>query len=144
VRAYERGESLVEAVVVAALASIACASVLTGVIAAAHRFGPDPIEETLRGIAQRELRVAVDVLKYQGGSIVPATIATTAPLPGGSPLPIHLSITTSAMSSGGTSITIDTSADAGNERVTMTTSVARPVPLPSSQIAAPSNGQAPI
>ncbi len=144
VRVNERGEGLIEVVVAAAVASIAMAAVLGAIISATHRFGAAPIDEALRAAVQRELNVAVDVLKYQGGTIAPTTVATSAPLAGGSPLPIHLSITTNPIGSGGTSVTISASADGRSESATMTASVAQPVPLPSAQIVAPSNAQAPL
>jgi hypothetical protein len=144
VRRNERGEGLVEVVVAAAVASIALAAVLSALVSATHRFGAQPVDEALRAVVERELRIAVDVLKYQGGSIAPATIATSAPLPGGSALPIHLSISTNAIVSGGYTVSITASADGRTESATMTTSVPQPVPVPSAQIVAPSNGQAPI
>ena len=140
----ERGEGLVEVIVATAVASIAMAAVLGAIVTATHRFGAAPVDEALRAVVLRELHVAVDVLKYQGGTIAPATIATSAPLPGGSPLPIHLSIATNPIGSGGTSVTISAGADGRSESATMTTSVSEPVPIPSAQIVAPSNGQAPI
>lgn len=143
-RRGERGEGLVDVVVAVAVASIAIAATLSAIITAAHRFGAQPVDEALRMCVQRELRVAVDVLKYQGGSIVPATVATSVPLPSGSPLPIHLSISTTAIAAGGYSVTVSATADGTNENATTTTSVPQPVPLPSAQIVSPSNGAAPI
>lgn len=143
-RANERGQSLVDAVIAAAVASIAVAAVLSALVAATHRFGAVPVEEALRTTVQRELRVAADVLKYQGSSIAPVTIATSAPLPGGSPLPIHLSISTSPVGTGGSSVTITASADGRSESATVTTTVPAPVPLPSARIIAPQGGSAPI
>lgn len=143
-RANERGEGLVEVVVAAAIASIALAAVLAATVTATHRFGAQPIDEALRATVQRELRIALDILKYQGGTIAPATVATSAPLPGGSPLPIHLSISTNAIAAGGYTVTITASADGRNESATVTTSVPQPVPLPSSQVVSPANGAAPI
>ncbi len=143
-RRNERGAGLVEAVVAAAVASIAIAAILSALVTATHRFGAKPIDEALRACVQRELRVAVDVLKYEGGAIAPATVATSAPLPGGSPLPIHLSISTSAVAAGGYTVTVTASADGTNESATMTTGVPQPIPLPSARIVSPSNGAAPI
>ena len=140
----QRGEGLVEVVVAAAICSIAIAAILSAVVAATHRFGAQPVDEALRHCVEREIRVAIDVLKYQGGSIAPAAIATSAPLPGGSPLPIHVSISANAIAGGGYSVTVMASADGTNESATMTTSVPEPAPLPSAQIVSPSNGAAPI
>lgn len=143
-RSNERGEGLVEAVIAAAVASIAVAAVLSALVTATHRFGAAPIQEALRASVQRELRVAADVLKYQGSTIAPVTIATSAPLPGGSPLPIHLSLSTKAVAGGGSSVTISAVADGRSESATLTTTVPAPVPLPSARIVAPQNGAAPF
>jgi hypothetical protein len=144
VRPNERGEGLVEVIVAAAVASIAVAAILGAAVAATHRFGAQSVDEALRSVVQRELRVAIDLLKYQGGSIAPATVATSAPLPGGSPLPIHVSISANAIAAGGYTLSITATADGRNESATLTTSVAQPVPLPSAQIVSPSNAAAPI
>ncbi len=143
-RPNERGEGLIDAVIGAAIASIAVAAVLTGLVTATHRFGAAPVDEALRAAVQREVRVAADVLKYQGGSVAPATIATTAPFPGGSTIPIHLSISTNAIATGGYTVTIAATADGRSERATLTTTVPQPVPLPSTQIVAPQTAAAPL
>jgi hypothetical protein len=144
VRRNERGGGLVEVVVAAAIAGIAIAAILSAIVTATHRFGARPVDEALRACVQRELRVAADVLKYQGASVAPASVATSAPLPGGSPLPIHLSISANVVASGGYTVTVTANADGTDESATMTTSVPALVPLPSAQIVSPSNGAAPI
>lgn len=142
-RAHERGESIVDALVATAIIAMVAGAVVEGALAATHQFGAQPVNEALRAIATRELRIAVDVLKYQGGSIAPATIATSAPMPGGSPIPIHLSIT-SAIVGGGFAVTVQAAADGRMQSATMSANVPQPVPLPSSEIASPSGGAAPI
>jgi hypothetical protein len=144
VRTDERGEGLVDAVVAGAIASIAVAAIISGTLAATHRFGAQPVEESLQHLVQREMRIAADVLKYQGGTIAPTTIATTAPLPGGSPLPVHVSIAVTALTTGGYSIDVQATADSRSESATVTTTVPQPVPLPSSNITSPDAAAAPI
>ncbi len=137
----ERGESLIEVVIAVAIVAIGSAALLAGTMAAAHRFGPDPQRAALQNVVQREMRIAVDVLKYQGAAIAPATVATTVPMPGTSPAPAHLSIATTPVGAG-IAITISASLDNGaGKSATLTTTVPQPAPLPSSTILV--NGSAP-
>ncbi len=136
----ERGESLIEIVVAVAIVAIATSALLAGTIAAAHRFGRDPSKTVLYNALHREMRVAIDVMKYQGSAIAPTTIATTIPMPGASPAPAHLSIATHVLAGGSIAITIDASLDAiASETASLTTNVPAPVPLPSSTISATGN-----
>lgn len=138
----ERGDSIIEVVVAVAIAAIACAALIAGTVAAAHRFGPDAATCALQAAVQREMRIAVDVMKYQGGSIAPATIATSVPLPGGSPAAAHLSIATSTLANGANVITLQATLDADpSKTATLTTTLPPPAPLPSSTIFA--TGSAP-
>lgn len=130
----ERGESLVEVVVTVAIVALACAAVLSGTLVATHRFGPTLEQSALQAAVHREMRVAVDVLKYQGNILVPTTVATSIPVPGASPLAAHVSLSTSRLSSGATTIGIAASLDSNTDTVTLSTTVAPPVPLPSSTV----------
>lgn len=144
-RSSEKGEGLLEVIVAVAMVSAVVAAVLGGVIAAVRHFGPDPIREALSQRAQSELRVAIDVMKYQGSTLAPNTIATTVPLAGGSPLPAHETLATSTNADGSIAISVSASADERNdETVTASATLARPVPLPSSAVPGTANGNSPI
>ena len=131
----ERGSSLIEVVVAVAIIVIATTAILSATMGAAHRFGPDPIREALQHHVQREMRIAIDLLKYQGASLASATAATSIPLPGASPLPAHVSLTVSALPQGGTAIALTAQSDADSSKtVTMQTIIAHPAPLPSSTV----------
>ncbi len=144
-RENERGEGLLEAIVAAAIVSVVVAEVLGGVIAATSHFGPDPIHEALAQRAQSEVRVAIDTLKYQGSTLVPNTVATSVPLPGGNPIPVHETLATSNNADGSIAITISASADGRtDEHASASASVANPAPLPSSSIPGASSGNSPI
>lgn len=131
----ERGDSLIEVVVAVAIVAIASAAILSGTMAAVRRFGPDPVREALQQHVQREMRVAIDLLKYEGASMPPASVATSIPLPGGSPLDAHVSVNVSSLPQGGTAIVITAQSDADSSKsVTMQTIVAHPAPLPSSTV----------
>jgi hypothetical protein len=135
----ERGDSLVEVVIAVAIVAVGTAALLAGAIEAAHRFGPDPVQTILREAVQREMRVAVDVLKYQGSAIAPATVATTIPMPGATPAAAHVSIVT-AQAGTGIAITIQASLDgSAAENASLTTTVPQPAPLPSSTISVEGN-----
>ncbi len=75
------------------------------VLAAAHRFGPDPVTTALEATVADEMRIAADVAKYQGASLSPSTIATTASASERSPFPIHLSLSTTTAADA--SVTLD-------------------------------------
>jgi hypothetical protein len=136
------GESLVEVVIAVAIVSIACAALLGGTLAAARRFGPDVARSALDRTAQREMRIALDLMKYQGNAIAPTTVATTIPMPGASPAPAHVSISTVVLAGGAVTLAIRASLDArSTDAVTLTTTVPPGVPLPSSTFVV--NGGAP-
>jgi hypothetical protein len=131
----ERGESLVEVVVATAIASLVLAALLNGTIIATHRFGPDLTRAQLDAYLQQEMHVCVDLLKYQDGRVVPQTIATTLPMPSGSPIPMHVSLATSALSGGAVALTLTATSDLdASESVTLQTIVGAPAPLPSSTV----------
>jgi hypothetical protein len=138
----ERGEGLVEAIVATAIAAAVLSALLGALVAVTHRFGDQPVQQALDAAVAREMRVAVDVLKYGGATIAPATIATSVPMPGASPLPVQMSIATSA-AGGATTVTITASAQSHPPRTaSLSTTIARPAPLPNSSIDA-GTGDAP-
>lgn len=130
----ERGETFAEVVVTVAIIALATAAFLGAAVVAAHRFGPDANTSALRTALQREMRVAVDVMKYQGNGIEPITIATSIPVPGAAPLAAHMSVTTSN-TAGATMITLSDSLDSDpSENASISTTLPLPAPLPSSTI----------
>jgi prepilin-type N-terminal cleavage/methylation domain-containing protein len=144
VNSLERGDSLVEVVVAVAIIAIAAGALGGTLIAAEHRFGPDPIESALEETTTREMRIAVDVMKYQGASLPSTSLATTIPLPSGSPLSVVLSVTSATAADG--SVTIVLSADDSNDAnksATLSQTIAAPAPLPGARLPAMSSGSAP-
>jgi prepilin-type N-terminal cleavage/methylation domain-containing protein len=131
----ERGESLIEVVVAVAIVAIVTGALGGALIAAVHRFGPDPIQSALETSVAREMRIAVDVMKYQGASLPSATVATAIPLPSGSPLPV--SYVMSSHTNGDGSVTIVLSATDSNDSsksATLSQTIASPAPLPGARI----------
>lgn len=140
----QAGQSLSDVAVAVAIFATVLAAAAGASISAMRHFGPDAQRTALEDAAQRELRVAVDILKYQGGSIAPATIATTVPMPGGSPLPAHLSVTTSALAGAGVSVSLTARSDLEpSKTITLSETIAAPAPVPSANIAAPDPAPAP-
>jgi hypothetical protein len=140
----ESGESLAEVVVATTIVAVALTALFGGTLAATHRFGPDPVHVALERALQNEMRLAVDLTKYQGGSIAPGTVATTIPMPSGSPIPVHLSIATAPLPIGGIAVTLTaTSDDDAEESATIQGAIPAPVPLPGSSVAAPAAMAAP-
>jgi hypothetical protein len=140
----ERGDSLVEVVIAVAIVAIAVGALGGTLIAAERRFGPDPIESALEATTTREMRIAVDVMKYQGASLPSTSLATTIPLPSGSPLPVVLSVTSATAADG--SVTIVLSADDSDDAsksATLSQTIAAPAPLPGARVPAVSGGSAP-
>lgn len=140
----QAGQSLSDVVVAVAIVATVLAAATGASISAMRRFGPDAQRTALEDAAQRELHVAVDILKYQGGAIAPAAVATTVPMPGGSPLPAHLSVTTTSLAGGGVSVSLTATSDLDpSKTVTLSATIAAPAPMPSATLAAPDPAPAP-
>lgn len=143
-RPAERGEGLIDAIIAVAILATLVSAVLGAIVASTQWVASSTIQRALQHVTECEARVAVDILKYRGGSIAPLTIATTAPLPGGSPLPVHLSIAAVANGDGSTTVTVSAQQDAGSVRASSSVRVPQPVPVPSSDLNATGNGSAPL
>jgi hypothetical protein len=145
VRSGERGESLIEVVLSVAIVAIATGALGATTIAAIHRFGPDPIQSALEESVTREMRIAVDVMKYHGATIPTTTIATTVPLPSASPLPVSYTVTSQTDGSSGSVTIVLTATDSndGTKSATLSQTIAAPAPLPGARVPAASGGAAP-
>ncbi|MGA8533282.1 MAG: hypothetical protein WB615_04160 [Candidatus Tumulicola sp.] len=107
-------------------------------IVAAHAAGADPVRDALQSEVRREMPIALDVLKYQGTSIVPTAIATTVPLPTGLPLAARVSIEASSLPRDAVRITIEAATvDPPRESEALTTTLAERAPAPGTVIRAP-------
>ena len=144
-RSGERGDSLVEVVVAVAIVAIVAGTIGASLIAAAHRFGPDPVQGALEATVAREMRIAVDVMKYQGASLPgDAPVATAIPLPSGSPLPAHLTLKSTTQSDGSVTIVLSAASDHdASKSATLTQTIPAPAPVPGSRITSGIAGAAP-
>jgi hypothetical protein len=139
----ERAQSLVEVIVGVGIMAVVVASTLGAVVAATHRFGADPAQSALEASVASEMRVATDLLKYQGATISPTSVATTIPLPSASPLAATMSISTTTLANGGVSITIAGITESPPHSYSTTTTLSQRALPPGSQVVAPTTIAAP-
>lgn len=105
---------------------------------ATHAAANAAIRSVMQDAAEREMRVALDVLKYQDGTLVPVNVATSLPLANASPLPVRLSVTSASTSDGATAVTIGVVAsDDPAQQVTVTGTLDRRAPLPGTTLRSP-------
>jgi hypothetical protein len=136
--------NLLEATVATAIAATVTGATLGAVVNAAHAAAGDPVRDALQSTAAREARVAMDVLKYDGASIVPRAIATTIPLPAGTPFAAELSIAIAPQPNGATGVTVTaTSLASEGERAAVAESLDSRSPLPGARAKAPGLAPAP-
>jgi len=144
VGSLERGDSLIEVVVAVAIIAIALGALGAALTAAENHFGPDPIESALEATLTREMRIAVDVMKYRGATLPTTSVATAIPLPSGSPLPAHLSVTSATAADGSVTIVLEATDDNdATKAATLRQIIAAPAPLPNSLVPATRTGAAP-
>lgn len=140
----QRGDSLLEVVVAVAIVALAAGALGAVLIAVGHRFGPDPIQSALEATVIREMRIAVDVMKYQGASVPGTTIATTIPMPSGSPLTAQLSVSSARAADGSVTIVLTASSQNDSTKTaTLSQTIPAPAPLPGSLLPSAHNGAAP-
>lgn len=143
-RSHECGESLVEVIVAVAILAIAAGALGAATVAATHHFGADPIQSALEASVSREMRIAVDVMKYQGASLPNASVATAIPLPSGSPLPVTYAVSTATNPDGSVKIVLSaTDSNDSTKSATLSQTIAVPAPLPGARLPAASSGSAP-
>jgi Tfp pilus assembly protein PilV len=144
VRSGECGESLIEVIVAVAIMAIGAAALGAATVAATHHFGPDPIQSALEASVTREMRIAVDVMKYQGASLPAASVSTALPLPSGSPLPVSYVLSSQTNADGSVTIVLSaTDNNDGSKHATLSQTIAAPAPLPGARLPAATSGSAP-
>lgn len=99
-----------------------------------HGAAGSPVRDTLDAALAREMPLALDVLKYQGSNVPPATIATSLPMPSGSPLAARLSIQTSRL--GGDAVRVVVQASAQGVRRSLAATLGARAPLPGTVVRA--------
>lgn len=111
---------------------------LSAALGTLHSTSGWPVRDALQSAVRREMPIALDVVKYRGATIAPASVATTLPMATGSPLPADLSIVTSPLAHDAVRVSI-TAAAAGSSRqhVTLTATLGERAPLPGAVVHAP-------
>lgn len=137
------GTLLETVVALGILATVAGVTLQAGAMAT-HAAANAALRAVLQDAAERELRVALDVVKYQGGSLAPATIATALPLQAAPPLPVRLSLAATAQSNGAIVVTVSAAPiDDPSQRVSANATLDRRAPLPGAVVRAPGLAPAP-
>jgi hypothetical protein len=111
-----------------AIAVVVVAAVLSATLAAMRHLAPDPVQSRLRELASSELAIAMNLIKYEGSTLTPASVATAFPMPAGSPLPVVLRLETRAAENGTVAITVNATSGAATAAVTATMMSRAPQP----------------
>jgi type II secretory pathway pseudopilin PulG len=139
----ERGSTLVETAVAVAIVSVVAGAALDATILATHAAGTRPVRDALESEVRREMPVAIDVLKYQSGAIAPTSVATTLPMPAGTPLSARVSIAVSPDPAGSFRLTLTAEAGDPTQRVQLTATLGAQAPVPGTIVTAPALAPAP-
>jgi len=123
--------------------SVVAGAALDATILATRAAGMRPVRDALENEVRREMPVAIDLLKYQGGTIAPATVATTLPMPGGTPLPASVSIAVSPDPSGSFRLTLTAEAGDPTQRARLTATLGAQALVPGTIVTAPALAPAP-
>ncbi len=124
------------------LASVLGALLSLGAIAIRH-FGPDPYQDAMDRATAQEARIAADLLKYEGTSLAPASLATTVPLPSASPLPVQMVLDVRSQPDGSTAITVSATSSSPVRAARASLLLAHRAPAPGSSVVAPATVAAP-
>ncbi len=135
--------NLLEAAVAAALVAILGVAALGASASALHAAGGNPVRDALRAAARNELRMALDVLKYQGATLVSRSATTALPLPSATTVPVRLDLAVIGAPDGSTRAVVTATALASGERVTLAATLAARAPLPGSTVIVPALAPAP-
>lgn len=146
VRGRDLGFTALETIVAAGLIALALATVGAAVVRESVSFSSAATADALAAAAREEVRIAADAVKYDGSTLSPTSVATTLPMPVGSPLPAELSLSAQALAAGGISVRVRAVADIAAAPLVRDASliVERRVPLPGSTVIAPTLVAAPF
>lgn len=141
----QRGQTLIETIVTTSIVAVFLSAMLSATIAAIAHFGPSPAHAALSAALAREMAVARNLEKYQGATLAPASIATTIPLPDGSPLPATMTLQATSLANAGLQLTITASAlwNGSRESATLSSTLVPAAPIPGSLVALPGLAPAP-
>uniref|UniRef100_E6Q1F0 Uncharacterized protein n=1 Tax=mine drainage metagenome TaxID=410659 RepID=E6Q1F0_9ZZZZ len=144
--AREAGFTALETTIAAGLIAMLFAALGTGIVHESTAFQSAARGDALAAAAREELRIAADALKYDGSSLQTSSVATTVPMPVGSPLSAQLSLSTEALPGGALLVRVRASSgsSAGSLVREATLVVERRMPVPGSSAIAPTQVAAPF
>ena len=142
----EMGFTALETVVAAGLIALVLATLGAAVLRESKSFSNTATADALAAAAREEVRIAADAVKYDGSAIAPNSIATSIPMPVGTPLSANLALFTRELPGGGLSVRVRAGAGtaAGMLVRDATLVVERRMPPPGSTLTAPSLVAAPF
>ena len=140
------GFTALETIVAAGIIAVVLATIGAAVVRESVSFSNVATADALGAAAREEARIAADSVKYDGNTLSPTSVATTLPMPVGSPIPAELSLSAQALAGGGISVRVRAVADtaAGQIVRNATLIVERRMPLPGSSVIAPTLVDAPF
>ncbi len=140
------GFTALETIVAAGLIAVVLATIGAAVVRESVSFSNVATADALGAAAREEARIAADSVKYDGNTLSPTSVATTLPMPVGSPIPAELSLSAQALAGGGISVRVRAVADTTSAPLVRvaTLIVERRVPLPGSTVIAPTLVAAPF
>lgn len=137
-RRAQRGSALVETAVALAILAIVGGAALNAVIATSRFANGRPVRETLAAEVRREMPVAIDLVKYAGANVPPATVTTALPMPTGTPLAANVTLAVSPAPDGSLRVGITAvQRDAPHDRAALTATLGAQAPQPGATILAP-------
>lgn len=144
--AREAGFTALETTIAAGLIAMLFVAVGTGIVHESTAFQSNARADALGAAAREEARIAADALKYDGSSLQAISVATTVPMPIGSPLPAQLSLSTEMLPGGALVLRVRASngSSPGSLAREATLVVERRMPVPGSSAIAPTQVAAPF
>ncbi len=128
---------MTETIVAVALFSVLAIGLAGAAVLGARNPASTLARDALARSAGREALLAADVLKYRGSYLTPKTIATTVPLPNGSPLPAIISLSIESLDGGRVRVVVRADDANAGDAAAVTLDLAPPAPLPGTDVAAP-------
>ncbi|MGC8484253.1 MAG: hypothetical protein ACP5O6_01265 [Candidatus Baltobacteraceae bacterium] len=140
------GFTALETIVAAGLIAVVLATVGAGIVRESTSFSNAATADTLAAAAREEARIAADAVKYDGSVLSPSSVATTLPMPVGSPISAEISLSTQSLADGAVSVRVRAVGDTAAGQIVRdaTLIVERRVPLPGSSVIAPTLVAAPF
>ena len=140
----QRGSVLAETAVAVAILALVAGAALNAVIATSRFANGRPVRDALMAEVRREMPVALDLLKYSGANVPPATVATTLPMPTGTPLAVNVSLEVSPAPDGSLRVAITAvQRDPPRDRAALAATLGVQAPQPGARISAPGLAPAP-